>query len=462
MANDFTHEKWSSKRAFLLAAIGSAIGLGNVWRFPYITGVNGGGAFVLIYCACILIIAMPLLMAEIAIGRRGGESPIRSMKKLTKEENCSSFWQGVGWQAILAPTVGLMYYSVVAGWTFDYAFANLSGGFAGVDANASSEKFSALMANPLRLVFWHTVFIGLTVFIVSRGIKKGLEKAISYLMPSLFFILLLLVVYTALTADFSGALKFMFKPDFSKVTADVVLMAIGQAFFSVNVAVGALITYGAYMPKNISIPRVTAVIAFADTGVALMMGLIIFPLVLSYGLTAGEGPGLVFVTLPIAFGQMPAGIIFGTLFFVLMAVAALTSSLGMLEPVVSYLEEKRNFSRTQIASAMGFLIWLCGLPALLSFNVLSGFTPLDQFALFEGKTVFDLMDFFVANLLIPTGGLLLALFAGWALTRESLADELGWQNNPVLLLTLRFLVKIVAPIAILGIFLVNIFGTSVA
>jgi NSS family neurotransmitter:Na+ symporter len=458
MATDFTHEKWSSRRAFLLAAIGSAIGLGNVWRFPYITGVNGGGAFVLIYCACILVIAIPLLMAEIAIGRRGGESPIRTMQKLTEEEKCSSFWQGVGWQAILAPTVGLMYYSVVAGWTFDYAFANLIGGFAGVDADASSEKFTSLMSNPLRLIFWHTVFIALTVFIVSRGIKKGLEKAISYLMPSLFVILVLLVGYTALTADFSGAVKFMFKPDFSKVTADVVLMAIGQAFFSVNVAVGALITYGAYMPKNISIPRVTGVIALADTGVALMMGLIIFPLVLSYGLTAGEGPGLVFVTLPIAFGQMPAGIVFGTLFFVLMAVAALTSALGMLEPVVSYLEEKRNFTRTQLACAMGTLIWLCGLPALLSFNLLSGFTPLNQFALFEGKTIFDLMDFFVANLLIPMGGLLLALFAGWAFTRESMADELGWQNNPLLLMTLRFLIRFVAPIAIIGIFVVNLIG----
>jgi NSS family neurotransmitter:Na+ symporter len=235
-------------------------------------------------------------------------------------------------------------------------------------------------------------------------------------------------------------------------------MAVGQAFFSVNVAVGALITYGAYMPKHISIPRVTAVIALADTGVALMMGLIIFPLVLSYGLTAGEGPGLVFVTLPIAFGQMPAGILFGMLFFVLMAVAALTSALGMLEPVVSYLEEKRRFTRTQLAIGMGTLIWLCGLPALLSFNVLSGLTPLDQFALFEGKTIFDLMDFFVANLVIPMGGLVLALFAGWAFSRDSLADELGWKDNPALLGLLRFLIRFVAPIAIIGIFVINIVG----
>ena len=460
MANDFTHEKWSSRRAFLLAAIGSAIGLGNVWRFPYIAGVNGGGAFVLIYCACILIIALPLLMAEIAIGRRGGESPIRTMENLSSEEKCSKFWHSLGWQAIVAPTIGLMYYSVVAGWTLDYAFSNISGGFAGVDAETSSEKFSSLMANPLRLIFWHTVFIGLTVAIVSRGIKKGLEKAISYLMPSLFALLLLLVCYTAVTADFSAAAKFMFKPDFSKVTADVVLMAVGQAFFSVNVAVGALITYGAYMPKHISIPRVACVIALADTGVALMMGMIIFPLVFSYGLTAGEGPGLVFVTLPIAFGQMPAGVIFGTLFFVLMSVAALTSALGMLEPVVSYLEEKRRFTRTQIAIAMGALIWFCGLPALLSFNVLSDFTPLEQFALFEGKTIFDLMDFFVANLVIPIGGLLLALFAGWSLSRESLMDELGWKENPKLTGLLRFLIKFVAPILIIGVFVVNIFGTE--
>ncbi len=458
MSEEFIHEKWSSRRAFLLAAIGSAIGLGNVWRFPYITGVNGGGAFVLIYCGCILIIAMPLLMAEIAIGRRGGESPVRTMQILSREEKSSSFWHGIGWQAVIAPTIGLMYYSIIAGWTLDYAVANISGNFSGVDADASSGKFAALIGNPGRLMFWHALFIALTAGIVARGIKKGLEKAISWLMPCLFIILLLLLAYTALTADFSGAARFMFKPDFSKVTADVVLMAIGQAFFSVNVAVGALITYGAYMPKHISIPRVAGVIALADTSVALMMGLIIFPLVISYGLVPGEGPGLVFVTLPIAFGQMPAGIIFGTLFFVLMSVAALTSTLGMLEPVVSWLEEKRRFSRVQISIAMGLVIWLCGLPALLSFNVLSGFTPLDKFALFEGKTIFDLMDFFIANIVIPVGGLLIALFAGWVISRDSIQEELGLDDNPRLFMFWQILVKFVAPIAIISIFVVNIFG----
>jgi neurotransmitter:Na+ symporter, NSS family len=461
MTEEFAHEKWSSRRAFLLAAIGSAIGLGNVWRFPYITGVNGGGAFVLIYCVCILVIALPLLMAEIAIGRRGAESPIRTVQILSEQEGGSKFWHALGWQAVIAPTIGLMYYSIIAGWTLDYAVANISGGFAGVNAEAANEKFTSLVGDPLRLMFWHALFIALTVAIVARGIRKGLEKAISYLMPCLFVILLLLLGYTAFTADFSGAAKFMFKPDFSKVTADVVLMAIGQAFFSVNVAVGALITYGAYMPKHISIPRVAGIIALADTGVALMMGLIIFPLVISYGLVPGEGPGLVFVTLPIAFGQMPAGIVFGTLFFVLMSVAALTSTLGMLEPSVSYLEEKRRFTRPQIAIAIGIIVWLCGLPSLLSFNILSDFKPLDQFTLFEGKTIFDLMDFFVANILIPVGGLLLALFAGWVMTKDSIADELDWNSNDLQFKIWRFLVKIVAPIAIISIFIVNIFFVNV-
>lgn len=456
MSAEFTHEKWSSKRAFLLAAIGSAIGLGNVWRFPYITGINGGGAFVIIYCVCILLIALPLLIAEIAIGRRGQESPIKTMKLLTRQEKSHSFWQVVGWQAVLAPTIGLMYYSVVAGWTLDYAVANITGSLANVDAETSVQKFSGLIGNPLRLMFWHALIISVTVIIVARGIRKGLEKAISYLMPGLFFLLLTLLVYTALTADFTGAVKFLFTPDFSKVTSDVVLMAIGQAFFSVNVAVGALITYGAYMPKHISIPRVAGVIALADTGVALMMGLIIFPLVITYGLQAGEGPGLVFITLPVAFGQMPAGIIFGALFFILMSFAALTSTLGMLEPAVSWLEERQRFTRPRIAVGLGALIWLCGLPALLSFNVLADFKPLSTIALFEGKTLFDLMDFFVANLVIPIGGLLLALFAGWAMSADSLADELAVDKQTFLFGIWRLLVKFIAPIAIAMIFIANV------
>ena len=453
--SEFKHETWSSRRVFLLAAIGSAVGLGNIWRFPYITGVNGGGAFVIIYCLCIVVIAIPLLMAELAIGRRGGHSPIRSMQRLTAENGRSSLWHSLGWLSIVTPTVGLMYYSVVAGWTLDYALSAATGAFSGYDAKESGEGFLAMSGNPVRMMFSQGFFVLLTVAIVLGGVRGGLERAVRYLMPGLALILIVLVVYAAVTADFSTALRFMFQPDFSKVTASTVLMAVGQAFFSVNVAVGALITYGAYMPREVSIPKVSALIAFADTAVALMMGLVIFPLVFSYGLQPGEGPGLVFITLPIAFGQMPFGAIFGALFFLLMAIAALTSSIGMLEPSVSRLEELKNFRRVPATIVMGVCIWLFGLLALFSFNILAGFTPLDHFPLFEGKGIFDLFDFLTANVLIPAGGLLVALFAGWMMTRDSIQAELGLESVATLWIW-RSLVRIVAPLAILAIFAANL------
>lgn len=455
MATEFVHEHWSSQRAFLFAAVGSAVGLGNIWRFPYITGVNGGGAFVIIYCVCILVLAFPLLMAEVMIGRRGGQSPIRGMQKLVAENGRSRFWTSLGWLSVITPTVGLMYYSVVAGWTLDYAVTSLSGAFSGYDAKQSSDGFNAMTANPVRMVFWQGVFFLLTIAIVAGGIRKGLEKAVTYLMPSLAFILLALLVYSAVTADFSGALKFMFNPDFSEVDSSTILMAVGQAFFSVSIGVGALITYGAYMPKNVSVPKVCGVIAIADTGVALMMGLIIFPLVFSYGLQAGEGPGLVFVTLPIAFGQMPLGAIFGGLFFILMAIAALTSSISMLEPAVSWLVEHKGFRRVPVTIITGIGIWIFGLSALFSFNILAGFTPLDHFPIFEGKRIFDLFDFMTANVLIPVGGLLIALFAGWMMKSEVIATELGL-NKAITLTLWKFLVRFVAPIAIVAIFVANI------
>lgn len=454
---EFRHETWTSGRTFLLAAIGSAVGLGNIWRFPYITGVNGGGAFVIIYCLCIAVVAVPLVMAELAIGRRGSQSPVRSMQKLTTENGRSAFWHSLGWLSIITPTVGLMYYSVVAGWTLDYALSAVSGAFSGYDATRSADGFAALAGNPVRMMLSQGIFMLLTIVIVAGGVRKGLERAVRYLMPGLALILLILLVYSALTADFSRAVTFMFRPDFSKVTAATVLMAVGQAFFSVNVAVGALITYGAYVPKDISLPKVSGIIAFSDTAVALVMGLVIFPLVFAYGLHAGEGPGLVFVTLPIAFGQMPFGTVFGAFFFLLMAIAALTSSIGMLEPSVSRLEERRGARRVPVTIVMGLFIWICGLFALFSFNLLAGFTPLDHFPLFADKGIFDLMDFATANVLIPCGGLLVALFAGWMMTRESVRSELGLTRETAFRIW-RVLVRFLAPAAIIAILMANLVG----
>jgi NSS family neurotransmitter:Na+ symporter len=449
------HEQWSSQRAFLLAAIGSAVGLGNIWRFPYITGVNGGGAFVFIYCLCIFLIGGPLLMAEIAIGRRGGGSGIASMRKLTSEDHHSRFWRAIGWQAVLAPGIGLMYYSVVAGWTFDYALCSLLGVFAGADGESSGRIFGSVSGNPLRTLGSQGLFLLVTTVIVAAGVRRGLERAVRFLMPALFGILVALVVYSAVTADFLGALRFLFTPDFTKVTPPVVLMAVGQAFFSVNVATGAFITYGAYVPRTISIPRVAAIVAASDTTVALLTGLVIFPLVLSFGLEAGEGPGLVFVTLPIAFGNMPLGALFGALFFSLMAIAALTSAISMLEPIVSWLEERRGARRTVVAVVAAGVVWAGGVFATLSFNVLADFQPLNRLPLLEGKNIFDLMDFFVANLLIPAGGLLIALFAGWVMSKKVLTAELGLESSPLLPLW-RFVVRFLAPVAIFLVLVANV------
>ncbi|MEJ8566130.1 sodium-dependent transporter [Elongatibacter sediminis] len=456
-AEPFVHEHWKSRGAFLMACVGSAIGLGTIWRFPYITGVNGGGAFVLIYAACVLIIGIPLVAAEIALGRRGGNSAIRSMQKLATEEGASRFWVLLGWLSVLTPFVGLMLYSVIGGWVIDYAIQSGRGMFAGADAESSSAFFATLTSNPWRLLFWHTVFISITIGIVARGVNAGIARAVELLIPGLAVLLVVLLVYVLFTTDFMSGVRFLFQPDFGKVNATVVLMAIGQAFFSLSIAVGALITYGAYMPKRISIPGAACTIAVADTSVAILIGLVVFPLVITYGLEPGEGPGLVFVTLPIAFGSMPGGAFFGTVFFVLMLMTALTSSIGMLEPVVSRLVESRRMGRPALAVIIGGIAWLCGLMAVLSFNVLSGFNPLSWIPGFETSTLFDLLDFTAANLLIPAGGLLIALFAGWVMRRESIRDELGLRDGVVFRLWYA-LVRYVLPVAILIIAGTNLLG----
>ncbi len=402
-----------------------------------------------------VIIGIPLIMAELAIGRRGGGSAIKTMEVLTEREGCSPAWRSLGWLSILIPFVGLMFYSVVAGWILDYLIQTVSGNLMDLTKEDSTEAFHTLTGDPYRLAFWHGIFIIFTILIVSGGLKGGLERAVKILMPGLALILGVLLLYVIMAADFAGGAMFLFNPDFSKVDASVVMMAVGQAFFSLSIAVGALITYGAYLPKSVSITQAAFVIGFADTLTALLVGLVVFPLVLTYGLDAGEGPGLVFVALPIAFGTMPLGALFGSLFFLLMLMAALTSSMGMLEPVVAWLVEVSRFGRRTITIIVGSFAWLCGLSAVLSFNVLSDFTPLDGFALFEGKRIFDLLDYITANVLIPAGGLLIALFAGWVMSRESVAEELN-MRSPLGFQCWYILIRFVSPIAIVLIFLANV------
>jgi NSS family neurotransmitter:Na+ symporter len=441
------HEHWSSRLTFLLAAIGFAVGLGNIWRFPYIAGQNGGSAFVIIYLLVVFGIGAPLVAAELMIGRRGGMSPVPSMRKVAAEAGASAHWGLVGVIALVATFLILTFYTVVAGWAADYLFRASIGSFRGITAEQSSAMFDGLLASPWRLAFWQAVIVATTIFISSRGITRGIERASLILMPMLFAILLLLAVYGMTTGGFTEAARFMLEPDFSEVGPDTVLVAIGQAFFSVGVAMGGMMTYGAYMPKNIHVMRSSLIIVSADTLVALVAGFAIFPIVFASGLSPAEGTGLVFLTLPIAFGSMPFGILIAILFFILLVAAALTSTIANLEPLVSWAEERRGVSRKAATVVAGLLILIVGSGSVLSFNVLSDFHPLGFLAVFQDMTIYDATDYIASNVLLPLGGMLTAVFAGWFVTRDAAREELGIRHESAFR-TWRFLIRFIAPVAI--------------
>jgi len=316
------HGQWSNRMAFILAATGSAVGLGNIWKFPYITGENGGGAFVLVYLVCIAAIGVPIMMAEVLLGRRGRQSPINTMATLAAEEKRPAPWALLGWMGVVAGFLILSYYSVIAGWSLSYVFRSAGGMFEGATADGVSSIFSQFISSPESLLAWHTIFMVATMIVVARGVQHGLEKAVRYLMPALFLLLIVLVFYAMTTGYFSQGLTFLFTPDFSKITASTILVAMGHAFFTLSLGMGAIMVYGSYLPKDTSIAKTSMVIAAADTMVALLAGMVIFPIVFAHGLEPGAGPGLIFKTLPIAFGQMDAGILIGTLFFLLLVFAA--------------------------------------------------------------------------------------------------------------------------------------------
>ena len=427
------HGTWSSRWTFILAATGSAVGLGNIWKFPYMAGDNGGGAFVLVYLACICIIGLPIMLGEIMIGRRGRSSPANSMKSLALEANTTSAWTLLGATGALAGLLILSFYSVAAGWAMSYIF----NGFQNITAESSSSSFNNLLSSPSSLIFWHSLFIAITVFIVARGILKGLEKWINTLMPILFLIILLLCVYAMQTGAFLDGLRYLFMPDFSKINSQVMLEALGQAFFTLSLGMGAIMAYGAYMPANQNIGKTAVSVAALDTGVALLAGIAIFPIVFANGLAPSEGPGLVFVTLPIAFSAMPFGILFGTLFFVLLSIAALSSSISLIEPGVAWLIESLKIKRITATILLGFTAWFIGLFSALSFNLLSDFTIF-------GKNFFDATDFLTNQIMLPLGGIFIAIFVGWVMKKEHVLDELGFQEN-FIFKAWYFSVRFVAP-----------------
>ena len=439
------HGQWSGKLAFILAATGSAVGLGNIWKFPYITGENGGGAFVLVYLLCIALVGIPIMVAEILLGRRGRQSPMNTMATLAREAGASPAWRWLGIMGVVAGFLILSFYSVIAGWALAYIERAATGAFTGIDKQGVGALFGALVGDWEKLLGWHTLFIVMTVAVVARGVRHGLERAVSVLMPLLFVILVLLVGYAIAQGDFARAVEFMFQPDFSKLTGESVLIAMGHAFFTLSLGMGAIMIYGSYLPSHVSIGQVTLVVAIADTVVALLAGLAIFPIVFAQGLEAGAGPGLIFQTLPLAFGQMPGGVVIGTLFFIMLTFAAWSSAISLIEPAVTWLVENRGMERVTAAMLTGFVAWLLGIGTVLSFNEWSEVTWL-------GRTFFDNLDFLTTNILLPLGGLLISIFVAWVMRREHLLDELEMPDG-ALFQWWHFLIRFLTPVAVVAIFL---------
>ena len=419
-------DQWSSEWTFILAALGSAVGLGNIWRFPYVAGENGGGAFVLLYLLFVLGLGLPALIATIMVGRRGKLSPIRCFETVTRQEGLNSNWVYLGWLLVLSAFLLLTFFSVVASWTFDYLLKSATGTFSGLDADSAT-----------------AMFMGFTLFVVGRGIRRGIERAIKIMMPGLFLLLLVLTAYALIVGDASRTLSFLFTPAVSRIDGSVMVLALGQALLTLSVGGAGMLVYGAYLDDSASIPRAAAVIALTDTLVALTAGLMIFPLVFAYGLTPGEGPGLIFVTLPIAFGQMPGGILFGLMFFVLLLLAALTSALSMFEPVVAWLEDSRGIPRKWGALLAGFVAWFIGLATVFLFNIWADVRPLGILSAFQDMTIFDSVEYVVTGIFLPIGALLVSAFAGWFIAEKTRTDEYG--EGGLFYQLWRILVRFIVP-----------------
>ncbi|MGB3624349.1 MAG: sodium-dependent transporter [Henriciella sp.] len=407
-------ETWGSKFGFMMAAVGSSVGLGNFWRFPYTAGENGGGAFIAIYIACVALIGLPLLMAEYAMGRKSGMSAIEGVQSLARAESKSLNWGIVGWVGTLTATFILSFYVVISAWLLAFTVQAIGGGFAEMDAAASGANFNNIIGqgdHPLVSKWYILLLLGLflatNVFVVGRGVKGGIERAATVLMPAFFIMLIVVVGFALTTGDFGQAAAFLLEPKWDQVGFNTFLEAIGQAFFSIGIGVGLMITYGAYLSRDTNIPRASGIIAGSDTLVALIAGFAIFPIVFAAGLDPAGGPSLFFISMPVAFGSIPGGELMAVVFFGLALFAAFTSSISLMEVSVSWLEERQGVTRFGASLGMGVILFLVGAAYVF------------------GPEYLDFMDFVTGNILLPLGGLLAVIFAGWILSRDMLTTEIG-------------------------------------
>lgn len=424
------HAHWSSRFGFLMAAIGSSVGLGNFWRFPYTAGENGGAAFVVIYLICVVLIGLPVLMAELSVGRYGQKSAVGSVAKLAMDNGSKPFWAVTGLIGLLGGFMVLCFYSVVAGWVSAYILKMFSGELTGQSPDAVSAAFGSFASDGYAVLGWHTAFIALTVFVVSKGVTGGIERASSILMPLFFIMLIGLVGYAAIAGDMGAALNYLFAVDLAEVRPSTFLAAVGQAFFSIGLGSAIMITYGSYLDKDANIGQSSIIIALSDTGVALIAGLAIFPFVFAFtALEPNAGPALFFQALPSAFAAMPGGNIVGGLFFTLALIAALTSSISLLQAVVAWGEENSSLSRGALAVIFGGVIWLVGAGVA-----------------FSGE-FFDFLDFLADSVALPLAGLLMAVFMGWVVDRAIAKTQLS-HASPLMFGFYRFTLRFVAPLAL--------------
>jgi len=437
-------EGFSSKIGVIAAAAGSAVGLGNIWRFPYVTGQNGGGAFLIIYLTFILAIGFPVMLAELTIGRRAQRNALGSFKKLAPGKP----WYLIGLMGIVAAFMILAFYSTIAGWTLEYLAQAVTNGFSGKSADQLKTSFETFQSGIFRPLLWQLVFMFLTGFIVFSGVRKGIEKYTKILMPVLLLLIIIICIRSLTLPGAKEGLIFLFKPDFSKITWSVILDALGQAAFSLSIGMGTLITYGSYIQKDNNLPITALQVSAADTFIAILAGVMIFPAVFAFGIDPAEGFGLVFIVLPNIFEQMAGGYFFSILFFILLAIAALTSTVSVLEVVVAYFSEELNMSR-RVATVIGSVaISFVGIFATLSFGPLADLKLLD-------RTIFGWFDFLSANVLLPLGAIFIVLFVGWYLGKKNVKDELS--NNGTLKLAFlnvfMWIVKFIAPLAIAMVFI---------
>lgn len=437
-------DSFGSKFGIIAAAAGSAIGLGNIWKFPYMAGQNGGAAFLFVYLFFTLAIGLPVMISEFGIGRRGQRNVFGSYKRLSP----GTPWYLVGIMGVAAAFMILAFYSAVAGWTLEYIYKSITDSFSGKDPAELETMFRDFTGGSWRPIFWQLVFMFLTAWIIIAGVKGGIEKYTKILMPLLFVIIIILCVRSLTLPNSMEGLKFIFRPDFSKLTGKAVLDALGQAFFSLSLGMGTLITYGSYIRKKDNLAATAVEVSIADLVIAILAGIAIFPAVFSFGINPSEGPGLVFITLPNIFEQMPGGYFFSLIFFILLAVAALTSSISLLEVVVAYFSEEMKMTRLKATIIGSVAIFALGIFCSLSFGMIA------DFKIF-GKNFFELLDFTSSNLLLPLGGLCIVMFVGWYLSKKDIRDELSNSGSlralyfPVYL----FIVRFIAPIAIAIVFI---------